>query len=181
MANNDAKNIKLGVCRVMFDGKDLGFTKGGVEVSVETETHEVQVDQTGQTPVNEFIMGRTVNVSCPLAETTLENMVAIMPGAKLVTDADPGDGSAPAARVDVTMGVGVSLLDWAKPLVLHPVALPDSDKSEDFTVFRAATPGAMSFAYKLDEERIFSCEFKGYPNEKGLLFAFGDPLAGVTP
>lgn len=179
MANNDAKNIKLGVCRVLFDGKDLGFTKGGVEVSVETETHEVMVDQTGQTPVNEFIMGRTVTVSCPLAETTLENMMAIMPGAKLVTDTD-GGGGVVAARVDVSMGIGTSLLEWAKVLTLHPVALPDNDKSEDFTIFRAATPGAMSFAYKLDEERIFSCEFKGYPNEKGLLFAFGDPAAGAV-
>lgn len=172
---NDAKNVKLGVCRVLFDGKDLGFTKGGVSVTVATETHEVQLDQTGQTPVNEFIMGRTVTVSCPLAETTLENLAAIMPGATLVVDAE-----SEAARVDVSMGVGVSLLDWAKQLTLHPIALPDADKSEDFTIFRAATPGAMDFAYKLDEERIFSCEFKGYPNEDNLLFAFGDPQAGAS-
>lgn len=172
---NDAKNVKLGVCRVIYDGKDLGFTKGGVEVSVATETHEVQVDQTGMTPINEYIMGRTVTVTCPLAETTLENLVAIMPGAKMVVDQ-----STDAARVDVSMAVGASLLDYAKTLTLHPVALPDTDKSEDFTVFRAATPGAMNFAYKLDEERVFNCEFKGYPNEDNLLFAFGDPMAGAS-
>lgn len=173
-SNNQAKNVKLGVCRVLFDGVDLGFTKGGVEVSVATETHEVQVDQAGQTPINEYIMGRTVTVKAPLAETTLENLVAIMPGAKLVTD-----GTSQAKRVDVALGVGVSLLDSAKTLTLHPVALPEADKSEDFTVFKAATAGALDFAYKLDDERVFSCEFKGYPNEDNLLFAFGDPLAGV--
>lgn len=171
-SNNKAENVKLGVCRVIFDGVDLGFTKGGVEVSVATETHEVQVDQAGQTPINEYIMGRTVSVKAPLAETTLENLVAIMPGAKLVS------GTNNTKRVDVGVGVGVSLLSLAKTLVLHPMALPDADKSEDFTVFKAATAGSLDFAYKLDDERVFSCEFKGYPNDKNLLFAVGDPLAG---
>lgn len=173
MAHNDPKNVKLGVCRVYLDGEDLGFTKGGVEVSVETTTHEVQVDQLGQTPVNEYITGRTVTVSCPFAETTLENMVALIPGAKLVTDTvDPTK-----KRVVAPTGVGISLLDHAKELVLHPIGLPESDKSEDFVVFRASTPGAMSFAYQLEEERVFNTEFKGYPNEDGELFGYGDPSA----
>ncbi|EOD9812545.1 hypothetical protein ACJ8GG_003588, partial [Acinetobacter baumannii] len=67
---SDVKNVKLGVCKIMFDGVDLGFTKGGVDVTVSTETHKVQVDQFGQTPINEYILGRTVVVKAPLAETT---------------------------------------------------------------------------------------------------------------
>lgn len=169
---NDAKNVKLGVCKVSFGGQDLGFTKGGVSVTVATETHEVQVDQYGQTPINEFIMGRTVSVKVPLAETTLENLVKIMPGAKLISD-----GTANTARVDVPTGVGVSLLDFAKELVLHPIGKPESDKSEDFTVPLAATAGALDFAYELENERIYSCDFKGYPTDKGVLYSVGDPLA----
>ena len=42
---------------------------------------------------------------------------------------------------------------------------------------KAATPGAMSYSYKLDEERIFSCEFKAYADEKGNLFKVGDTTA----
>lgn len=174
MATSDVKNVKLGVCRVLFDGQDLGYTKGGVDVSVATETHEVQVDQYGQTPINEFIMGRTVTVKVPLAETTLENLAKIMPGATLVTDT-----VAKTARVDVPTGVGTSLLDFAKTLTLHPINLPESDKSEDFTVHRAATAGALEFAFKLEDERIFNCEFKGYPGENGTLFSVGNPLAGA--
>ena len=170
MANNNAENVHLGVCKVLFDGEDLGFTKGGVDVTVATETHEVQVDQFGQTPINEFIMGRTVTATVPLAETTLENLVKIMPGATLVKD------GANAARVDVPTGVGVSLLDFAKELIFHPVALPDSDKSEDFIIPLAATAGAMEYSFKLEDERIYNCEFKGYPSE-GVLFSVGDPLA----
>lgn len=80
---SDTKNVKLGVCKVFFDGEDLGYTQGGVEVTVATETHKVNVDQFGKTTINEYIMGREVTVACPLAETTLENLVAIMPGATL--------------------------------------------------------------------------------------------------
>ena len=82
---SDTKNVKLGVCKVIYDGVDLGYTSGGVEVTVATQTHQVLVDQFGKTPINEYIMGRTVEAKCPLAETTIENMVAIMPGATLST------------------------------------------------------------------------------------------------
>ena len=168
----NAENVKLGVCNVSFGGEDLGATKGGVEMTVETSTHEVIVDQTGETPINEYIMGRRVTVAVPLAETTLQNLVKIMPGASLV-------GSGDSLRVDVPTGVGLSLLDMAQPLVLHPVGLPEADKSEDVTIYLAGTAGQMNFAYRVDEERVYNVEFKGYPDPDNddALFGFGDPLA----
>ena len=170
---SDIKNVKLGVCKVTFDGQDLGYTKGGVEVSVKTETHKVMVDQFGKTPINEYIMGREVQVKVPLAETTLENLVKIMPGASLITD-----GVDPTKKVvNVPTGIGSNLLDIAKVLVLHPIGKPDSDKSDDFTVFKAATAGALQFSYKLEDERVYSCEFNGYPDAQGKLFAVGDTTA----
>lgn len=167
---SDVKNVKLGVCKVLFGGEDLGFTKGGVDVTVATETHEVQVDQFGQTPINEYIMGRTVSVKVPLAETTLELLAKIMPGATLVQHNGTSE-----YHVDVPTGVGTSLLDHAKKLVLRPISMAENDESEDFIVHRAATAGALDFAYKVEDERIFNCEFKGYPNEKGVLFTVGGP------
>lgn len=77
-------NVKLGVCNIRFGGIDLGLTKGGVEVEVSTDTHKVMVDQFGESEINEQITKRTVKVTAPLAETTLENMVSVMPGAVLV-------------------------------------------------------------------------------------------------
>jgi len=170
---SDTKNVKLGVCKVLYNEVDLGYTKGGVEVSVTTDTHEVNVDQFGKTPINEYIMGRKVTVKVPLAETTLDNLVKIMPGAVLVSDAtDPTK-----KVVNVPTAIGTNLLDIAQELVLHPVGKPESDKSDDFTVFKAATAGALNFAYQLENERIYSCEFNGYPNEDGDLFAVGDTTA----
>lgn len=165
---SDTKNVKLGVCKIFFDGQDLGYTKGGVEVTVTTETFKVEVDQFGKTPIKEYIMGRQISVKAPLAETTIQNMAALMPGATI--------SGAPGAEVlSVTTGTGADLLELAKPLRLHPVSLPDADKSEDFVIYRAATPGALNFAYKLDAERIFNADFMGYPDPAtGKLFAIGD-------
>ena len=81
---SNTQNVRLGVCRVIFGGVDLGYTQGGVEVEVKTETHPVQVDQFGKSVINELIMGRTCSVKTPLAETTLDNLVRIMPGSSLV-------------------------------------------------------------------------------------------------
>lgn len=173
MAESNTQNVKLGVCRVTFGGTDLGFTKGGVEVSVETQTHEVTVDQMGDTPINEYITSRSCTVTVPLAETTLENLVKVMPGATLVTDTQENTKK----YVTVPTATGQSLLKVAQTLVLHPIANAENDKSDDFTVMRAATAGAMSYSYKLDDERIFSCEFKAYADEDGNLFKVGDTSA----
>lgn len=76
--SNDPKNIRLGPCRVRFAGKDLGLTKGGVDVTLKTDTHQVQVDQFGLTPVDEYITGRTLTVKVPFAETDIDNIYAIL-------------------------------------------------------------------------------------------------------
>jgi phage tail sheath gpL-like len=80
---SDTKNVKLGVCRIYFGGLDLGYTKGGVEVTVATETYKSEVDQFGKTPIAEFITARTIMVKAPLAETTLYNAIAVLPGATM--------------------------------------------------------------------------------------------------
>lgn len=285
MASSSTKNVKLGVCKAIFDGNDLGLTQGGVEVTVSTETHKVEVDQFGKTSINELIMGRTVMVKVPLAETTLRNLVATMPGSVLITDGaqasvtltsaaaptvastftlggqaftfiaagtkpttayqvvlgatqaasmqaavdvinraqiqlslggvqatltsatvitvkvgDPGTaGNAVTAaaatgfaaggatfaggvnetkaRVETSTGVGIDLLSLARVLRLHPQGKADTDFSDDFVVYQAATPGALTFAYKLDSERVYNIEFNGYPDATGRLFATGDLLA----
>lgn len=281
MASN-TKNVKLGVCQVFFNNVDLGYTQGGVEVNVSTETHKVNVDQFGKTSINEYIMGREATVKVPLAETTLDNLVATMPGATLFTDGIAATGTitvatqptntqtitvngktvtfktaapvaanlevliganqaataanlaamlkastdaalvvasysvegavvtvtaaargtagnaftlvtgtagvavtmsagtltggvnATYARVEVSSGVGVDLLSSAKELRLHPQGKAAADKSEDFVLPLANTPGNLSFAYKLEEERIFNCDFTGYPDPvTGKLFTVG--------
>lgn len=181
-----AENIKMGTCSISYKGTDLGLTSGGVEVEVTTSKKEIKVDQFGDTVANEFIMGRNITVKAPLAETTLQNIAALMPGATLVADAaNTGTIGSPNVgdkyKVTITSGTGVSLFDSAGELILHPIDKDVSDVSEDLTIPLAATAGELSFAYKYDEERIFNAEFKGYPDNnatpKGLLFIYGDKTA----
>jgi hypothetical protein len=84
---SSTNNVKLGVCTIEYGGVDLGYTKGGVEVEVGTETYKVMIDQFGNSPVKEYITARTCVVRAPLAETTLEVLNEIMPGASLVDNA----------------------------------------------------------------------------------------------
>lgn len=281
------ENVKIGVCTVTYDGVDLGYTKGGVTVTVTTEKHTTTVDQFGNTPVGDTIMGRNVVAKIPLAETTMENMVRIMPGATYVqasgakatgtvtfSTAAPVDGdkitvdgvaftfkTAPSpsdaremaipathllaaatfaaavnavsyidvgasvsagvvtltaddygtdgnvtlsktyttaancvvsgatltggadivrAKVVVPHGVGTNLVSIAKRLVLRPKSKAEAnDPSEDFTIFKAATAGGLEFLYSVDNERVFSTEFSGYPDADNgdALFAYGDTSA----
>jgi hypothetical protein len=170
---SSTSNVKVGVCKVSFNAIDLGYTKGGVEFDVETDTFVVTVDQFGNTPISEYINARKVTVKIPMAETTLENMVAIMPGATLVTD----HVTATKKKVIVPTGVGTNLLDIAQQLILHPIGLADDDLSEDITVPLAATAGAVKFAYKIDDERVFEVTFTAYPADDGSMYIYGDPSA----
>lgn len=170
---SSTENIKMGTCKITYDGVDLGFTMGGVEVTVATTTHETKIDQFGDTVANETVMGRTITIAAPLVETTLDNMALLMPGATLKTDNT--DPQKPKKVVSVTSGTGLSLLERAKEMILHPINKPTNDKSEDLVIPLCATAGAMNFAYKYDAERVFNCEFKGYPDsETGVLFVYGD-------
>lgn len=290
---SSTKNVKLGVCRVFFAGVDLGYTQGGVEVTVKSDTHKVNIDQFGKTTVNETILSRDVMAKVPLAETTLENLVAIMPGSSIsqvggtvatgaltiatnptagntitingqtvtfrstltgvglevligataaataanlaaalnasnipaiaqatysaagavvtikfgsylaygfagkqsaegnsFTYAGTGTSVTPSTTTNLTggvnatsvsvntqTGVGVSLLDVAEELRLHPTVKADADYSDDFVIPYAATPGGLSFSYKVDAERIYNVEFNGYPDPTtGRLFAVGTPV-----
>lgn len=269
MSASDTKNVKIGVCRAYLDGVDLGYTQGGCEVSVTTQTHVVEVDQFGKSPVSEVIMGRMVKVKVPMAETTIDKMALIMPGATVTAtggsvatgtitptgnpttgqnlvingvtvtlktvpalayevalgatlaltlvslvnylnaSTDPAlaaaqysasatvltvtsnDQSAAAnlftlalgtvigsvsgatltggvdgtsKRVTVIDGVGINMLNIAKELRLHPQNLAANDLSEDFVIPLAATAGALTFAYKLENERVFNAEFTGFPD-----------------
>lgn len=176
---SSTENVKIGVCRVYYNGVDLGYTKGGVSVSASTDTYEVKVDQFGETPISENITARSVSVTVPMAETTLDNLVAIMPGAT-----KKGDGTTTPFYVEVETAIGTNLLEIAKELRLRPLGnsadtdvvagvLAGGDNSEDFVIPKAGTGGGIEFAYNHDSERVFNVTFKGYPDDSGVLFAYG--------
>jgi hypothetical protein len=154
----NSEDIKLGVCDVTFDGLDLGSTKGGVEVSFETTTYEVKVDQTGETPAKETITGTTVTVKVPMAETNLERMLKVIPQARAVLTGSDVTG------LRIGTGVNVDMFAVAKELILHPTGVSLSDRSDDFGLFKAAPTASFSYTYMTNQERVYEITFKGYPH-----------------
>lgn len=173
--NTNADNVQLGTCSVVFGSNDLGLTKGGVEVTVSTETHKVTVDQFGQTEINEYIMGRTAMVKVPMAETDIQKFSYVIPGSTIVTDSV---SPATKKKLLVKSDVGLSLRTYAQKLVLHPIALAASSKLQDFVMPICSPKGEFNFAFKLDEERVYNVEFTGYPDlSTGVIYVIGDETA----
>lgn len=170
--SGNTENIRLGTCNVYIDGTAMGLTIGGVEVELTTEKQDSKVDQFGDTIVKSKIRGRTIMARFQLAESTVDNMVAVMPGSELK--------STGGKRAIIKTGVGIDLLALAKPLLLRPIELDDAttpDKSEDFLIPLAATAGAFTFAYSNDTERVLNAEFNGFPTSEGVICEYGDPDA----
>ena len=169
----NVENVKLGASDVKYGADDLGFTKGGCDVSISTSTKEVTVDQFGPNAVNEYLQGRGVMVTVPMAESDLDKLALVIPGSVLTGEA--GDAK---RKLVVSANGGVSLRELAKKLVLHPHGTPDSEKNDDFVVMLAAPVGDIEFSYSFEDERVYKVTFKGFPdNETGELFTFGDESA----
>lgn len=174
---SNIENVKIGICSVTFGTAtplDLGHTKGGVDVEVTTETYQVMVDQYGETPAKEFITGRTITVATPLAETSFENFVAVLPGATKIEDSV----TPTKVKVSVTNGIGIDLLEIADKLVLHPINAGAS-VADDLMIPKAATPGSMSFTFQYNQERVYDVTWRGYPDQANgdVLFVLGDATA----
>ena len=175
--SEQTKRVKLGPCLVTFNGIDLGLTKGGVEVSITTNKHEVMVDQFGTTAINDYITGRTGKVTVPMAETDLTKLLAVIPGAVLVTDSV----TATKKKLEIPTGVGLSLIDSAAVLSLHPKANAALNKNDDVTVPLASPAGDITFSFQVENERVYAIEFQMYPDEiTGLLCVLGDPSAAAA-
>lgn len=170
------QNVKLGACNVNYKTTDLGLTKGGVAVTISTQQKAINVDQFGQTVVNDYIMGRTGTVKVPMAESDLAKLQAVIPGATLVTDSV----TPTKKKLVIPNATGTSLLAIAGPLILHPTSLADADMSEDVTIPLAAPTGNVTFDFQAENERVYQVEFTMYPDvATGLMLTIGDPSAAA--
>lgn len=171
--NDNALRVQLGTCSVTFGETDLGLTKGGVEVTVSTTTYKINVDQFGQTELNEYVLGRTAMVKVPMAETDLDKLLIAIPGSTLVTDATV----VTKKKLLVKSDVGLALRSYADELVCAPIA-QTATANDKFTMPIAAPKGEFKFAFKHDEERVYEVEFTGYPDlTTGVVYIIGDSSA----
>ena len=150
--------------------RDLGYTQGGVAVKVSTETKSIEVDQETE-PVIETILSRAIEITVPLAEFTMDNLLLAFPGAEIVTD-----GTDPTKKkLLLKSAAGVDTSTLVGKLRLHPTDKDVLDASEDFTFNRAMPSGEFEFTYDKENVKIVNVTFKPQPDDDGVFGAYGDP------
>ena len=173
-AYNEFQSIKLGVCDcywVPSGSKSevfLGLTKGGVELNYNPEWYEITVDQFGNTLTDAALIGETISVKIPLAETDMN---------KLKMFCHTGTWDEETKKLTFGRFPGMRLETVAGSLRLHPIA-NGMDRSEDVTIYKAVNRAPLVLNYRIDGERIYETEFFGMikrSNGPGkFLFEIGD-------
>lgn len=160
----DGSKVKLGICDVTYKNVALGYTKGGVNLTVETQTHEITVDQEGIAPVAAIILGRKCTCEVPMAETDYERLSGLMPASVFEN-----------GKLSIASGMGSDLMDYAGLLTLHPHALPKANKQFDINVLKAAPTANIKLTMTTDGEWIYPINFIGFVDaDTGYILTFGD-------
>jgi len=139
---------KLGTCRINFGGRDMGYTTGGVEVTITTEYVMINVDEFGTVPVDACDVGVTIEAMVPLAQPSLNNYI----------DAFPVGRNSPTDRLTFGRTVGDSVTK--KRLVLDPV-----NETDGFVIYKAACLSVDPLGYNNEGIRILGCHFQGFADD----------------
>lgn len=137
----DPANMELTPCRVKFGGVDLGGTLGNVVVKPTIEKAEIKADQFGTSVLDRRVKGSKITVETILAEIKFkDNWMVAFPSLR--------DTTVLTDRVlDFVSKVGESDLAKADTLLLHPLSLPNSDESADFSAPLAVAEEVSEITY----------------------------------
>lgn len=174
-------NLELGPCAVYFGAcgseVNMGFTKGGVRVSIESPVVNLTTDQFGQVIMGQILVGRNATVTVPFAESKVSLFAQIIPGASAVTDGVSADSQ----KVIINTPVGLDLVTIAKSLKLVKAIgnTESSDPNDVFRFFKAGPTGRIEFGFDLENQRVYNVEFVAYPDSSQdfALGVFGDESA----
>ena len=165
---SDILNVPLGTCKVYVNGVDIGHTIGGVEVTYSPEYHETKVDEYAGV-AERWLIGESLMAKVPIAEATLDNITRA-----ITHNIDGGD------YVSIGSKAGKRSSTKTAVLRLHPIALADSDHSDDVTIYKAHVTNEITLPYKNDGERIIETEWTGIVDESrvdgNMLGLIGDSL-----
>lgn len=170
MAGN-ANDIEIGACWVYFgsvagnigEQVDLGYTKGGVTISIETSTYPITVDQEGESPVGETIMGRACTVTVPMAESNYARLNKLIPDSTYV-----------AGVLNIKSGIGANLMSYTD--ILQLVRKDDANKW--IKVYKSAPVVSLQATFLPNSEVLWPMQFKGYIPETG--HTYQDILAAFS-
>jgi hypothetical protein len=155
-------------------GGDLGKTKEGIEVSFEASTFDVQSNQTGLLLLDQIIQSTGASLSASFLELTEDRLRSLIAKGY-------GDSYTPGGGTEV-FGFGTSKnfqssFDQGGKLILHPIRLPDTNRSAD-VVFWKTLPLPESINYDGTDSQALSASFTALVDESKReeirVFARGD-------
>jgi hypothetical protein len=175
-ANVNPNYLELSACRVTYKGIDLGGTSGNVVVKMEQALSDIKVDQYGSTVIDKRVSGFKYTVDLEIDEIKYKDNWKIIFPSVLV----PEQGGQKSVYFDSQMSY--SQRSNAGALVLHPLSVPDTDKSEDFFFWLASAEAKTDFTYSPSEQVKLKISFTIYPDfttTPARFFMFGDPAVGL--
>lgn len=170
--------FELGPCQILYGNvgsamnnmTDLGKTFGGVTLSLEEIKQQLKSDQSGETPEDEFVTGRTVKITASLADISLNSF-------SVITKVAVG-GTGNNAYVAVDSGAGTSLMTNAKKFVLKPYenGSPSNNALRWITLYKGGISSAMEALFDASTQRVLKFEVVGYPysNANNAIVCFGN-------
>jgi hypothetical protein len=160
---------------------DIGYLEGELEIEKEENKTEIKAQQTGSNVLGHIRTGKSISLSFNLEETSTSQMK------RLIRQAGGPMTPAGAGATEVT-GWGMykdftQTFTQAKKLVLHPTALPSTDKSRDMTFWKTYID-LTSLKYSGENQFSIPIEAMVYPdttkNARVQYYAFGDGTQTLT-
>lgn len=176
MANvPNIQNVTIGAATITWGGNTLGHTLGGAKLTFDRKFTELEVDKYGKTPVEMALNGQDLQIEVTLAEPIVDYIASSIPEGTLLTG---GVGKKMGLGVDA----GATLRQYAKQLILHPVALPNTNVSQDVVIYQAVSVDKLEMDYVVDKQRVYKVMFRALVDEnRGNGFRLGqigqDPIS----
>jgi hypothetical protein len=159
MAFNQTQNFTvIGEREVYINGVKIGYTKGGVEFTIDRKFYDITVDQYGEMPLDMALQGHDLMVKFAMAEINTLNLNKVFP-----------EGQYNSAGVDDKVGIGSDasylLSQDALQLRLHPRQRSFGDLTEDIYIWKAVSSEALKLPFKIDEQLVVEVTMRALVDE----------------
>lgn len=170
--------FELSPCRVTYKGVDLGGTLGNVVVKITDTLSDIYADQMGKTVIDKRVSAHKFTTEFSIAEVqNKDNWKILFPPHKLVSQSGQ-------KGMYFDSEIGYSMISQAGVLNFHPLSKPNTDLSEDFTIYLAAGEVSSDFTFSPTEQVKMKLVMDMYPDftsNPPRFFFFGDPSIGLIP
>lgn len=135
-------NVRLGQCDITYNSVALGYTNGGVQVSIKHDVQEVTIDEFGGAPVKSYHKGTRIEVKAQLSEFAYAALTQAINGAVLSNSTD-----------SMTIGMKGGIALAGALLKLHPTNVTGT--SQDVELYKAVIIGESKLPFKLEGETTY--------------------------